>query len=170
MLWSPQQDQALVAVDQWLRHSDQQVFRLFGYAGSGKTTLAQHFASNVEGTVLFGAYTGKAAHVLKSKGCDNARTIHSLIYHSKEKGRAHLKELESTLANLLIDLGTDHPTMDLENHPRVKDIRKLIEEERRSLSRPARSASAPRVCPASSRRASCRWRWRARAPWSSATS
>ncbi len=46
-----------------------QVFRLFGYAGTGKTTLARHIAEDVEGEVLFGAYTGKAALVLRSKGC-----------------------------------------------------------------------------------------------------
>jgi exodeoxyribonuclease-5 len=43
------------------------VFRLFGYAGTGKTTLARHFAENVDGEVLFAAFTGKAAQVLRAK-------------------------------------------------------------------------------------------------------
>jgi len=60
------------------------VFRLFGYAGTGKTTLARHIAADVEGEVLFGAYTGKAALVLRSKGCGEARTIHSMIYRPKD--------------------------------------------------------------------------------------
>ena len=38
-----------------------QVFRLFGYAGTGKTTLAKHIAEGVDGKVLFAAFTGKAA-------------------------------------------------------------------------------------------------------------
>src|ERR671917_687661 len=84
MTWSPQQDAALKAVSDWLRRGDQPVFRLFGYAGTGKTTLARHIAEGVDGAVAFGAYTGKAALVLRSKGCTDATTIHSMIYRSRE--------------------------------------------------------------------------------------
>ncbi|MBX3572969.1 MAG: ATP-dependent RecD-like DNA helicase [Mesorhizobium sp.] len=83
MDFSPQQDAALKAVDRWLKSGRPQVFRLFGYAGTGKTTLARHFAENVDGQVQFAAFTGKAAQVLRSKGAINARTIHSLIYRPK---------------------------------------------------------------------------------------
>src|SRR5260370_1290304 len=62
------------------------VFRLFGYAGTGKTTLARHIADGVDGEVKFAAFTGKAALVMRNKGCDNASTIHSLIYRAKESG------------------------------------------------------------------------------------
>lgn len=79
MLFSPQQDEALKAVSRWLKEGRTPVFRLFGYAGTGKTTLAKHFAENVDGEVLFAAFTGKAAQVLRSRGATNARTIHSLI-------------------------------------------------------------------------------------------
>ncbi|WP_114945816.1 ATP-dependent DNA helicase [Microvirga calopogonii] len=84
MTWSPQQDAALKAVAEWLRRGDRPVFRLFGYAGTGKTTLAKHIAENVDGEVAFGAYTGKAALVLRTKGCTDASTIHSMIYRSRE--------------------------------------------------------------------------------------
>ena len=84
MSWSPQQDAALKAVAEWLRRGDRPVFRLFGYAGTGKTTLARHIAEGVDGDVAFGAYTGKAALVMRSKGCEDASTIHSLIYRSRE--------------------------------------------------------------------------------------
>ncbi len=84
MSWSPQQDAALKAVADWLRRGDRPVFRLFGYAGTGKTTLARHIAENVDGDVAFGAYTGKAALVLRTKGCADASTIHSMIYRSRE--------------------------------------------------------------------------------------
>lgn len=83
MDWSPQQDDALQRVAAWLRRRSPQVFRLFGFAGTGKTTLARHFAEGLDGEVAFGAYTGKAAHVLRSKGCEGAATIHSLIYRPK---------------------------------------------------------------------------------------
>lgn len=82
--WNNQQSAALEAVQSWLRNTKrQQVFRLFGYAGTGKTTLAKHLAETANGRVLFCAYTGKAAHVLGQKGCDGASTIHSLIYRLK---------------------------------------------------------------------------------------
>src|SRR3712207_6081142 len=84
MTWSPQQDAALKAVADWLRRGDRPVFRLFGYAGTGKTTLARHIAEGVDGAVAFGAYTGKAALVLRTKGCSEASTIHSMIYRSRE--------------------------------------------------------------------------------------
>lgn len=85
MDWSSEQDAALKAVAEWLKRPDQQVFRLFGYAGTGKTTLARHVAEGIRGEVAFGAFTGKAALVMRSKGCDGASTIHSLIYRPKRK-------------------------------------------------------------------------------------
>ncbi|KFB09744.1 ATP-dependent DNA helicase [Nitratireductor basaltis] len=83
MEFAPQQDEALQAVARWLRDGQSQVFRLFGYAGTGKTTLARYFAEHVDGEVQFAAFTGKAAQVLRSKGATNARTIHSLIYRPR---------------------------------------------------------------------------------------
>ena len=83
MQFAPQQDEALKAVARWLKEGKQPVFRLFGYAGTGKTTLARHFAENVDGEVWFAAFTGKAAQVLRSRGATNARTIHSLIYRPR---------------------------------------------------------------------------------------
>ena len=80
MQWSPQQDDALLAVERWRNAGSTQVFRLFGYAGAGKTTLARHFAEHVNGEVAFAAFTGKAAHVMRQRGCAGASTIHSLIY------------------------------------------------------------------------------------------
>jgi replication-associated recombination protein RarA len=48
MDWGPQQDQALVKVQRWLDSGDQQLFRLFGYAGTGKTTLARLMADGFD--------------------------------------------------------------------------------------------------------------------------
>ncbi|GJE56304.1 MULTISPECIES: ATP-dependent DNA helicase [Methylobacterium] len=82
--YAPQQEAALKAISQWMKGGGDQVFRLFGYAGTGKTTLARRIADDVDGTVLFGAFTGKAASVMRQKGCHDAATIHSLIYRTKE--------------------------------------------------------------------------------------
>ncbi|MCO5730154.1 ATP-dependent RecD-like DNA helicase [Rhizobium sp. SSA_523] len=81
--WSPQQEQALAKAGAWLRMRYQPVFRLFGFAGTGKTTLAIHLAQHASGKVAFAAFTGKAAMVMRSKGCIGAKTIHSLIYESE---------------------------------------------------------------------------------------
>src|SRR6187397_2254695 len=89
--FTPHQDSALKAVADWLkakpgRNGTPPVFRLFGYAGTGKTTLARHIADGVDGEVKFAAFTGKAALVMRNKGYDNASTIHSLIYRARESG------------------------------------------------------------------------------------
>ncbi|ATQ67654.1 MULTISPECIES: ATP-dependent DNA helicase [Methylosinus] len=83
-VWSPEQERALSAVAAWLKEPRAQLFRLFGYAGTGKSTLARHIAESVDGEVVFGAFTGKAALVMRSKGCKDARTIHSLIYRATD--------------------------------------------------------------------------------------
>src|SRR5262247_2671908 len=89
--FSPEQDAALAAVADWLkakpgRGNTPLIFRLFGYAGTGKTTLAKHIAEAVDGKVLFAAFTGKAAQVMRAKGCVSASTIHSLIYKPRDSG------------------------------------------------------------------------------------
>lgn len=85
MTWSTQQNQAINAVRTWLADKKgPQVFRLFGYAGAGKTTIAKSIADMASGTVLYACFTGKASLVLRSKGCDGASTIHSLIYKLKD--------------------------------------------------------------------------------------
>src|SRR3954449_8744277 len=89
--FSSEQDAALKSVSEWLKakpggRNTPLVFRLFGYAGTGKTTLARHIAEHVDGKVLFAAFTGKAALVMRSKGCQGASTIHSLIYRTLESG------------------------------------------------------------------------------------
>src|SRR3954453_15882830 len=95
MQLSPQQDDALQAVSRWMKAGRPQVFRLFGYAGTGKTTLARQIAEAVDGDVLFAAFTGKAAQVMRNKGCANARTIHSLIYRPRgEKPEAETGEMQ----------------------------------------------------------------------------
>ena len=58
-----------------------------GYAGSGKSTLVKFIVAALnldEDDVAYVAYTGKAAQVLKSKGCPNAMTAHKLLYHAQQ--------------------------------------------------------------------------------------
>ena len=72
--FTPHQDAALNAVASWLKdgpgeRGTPQLFRLFGYAGTGKTTLARHLAAHIDGEVKYAAFTGKAALVMRRKGC-----------------------------------------------------------------------------------------------------
>src|SRR5689334_22324343 len=89
--FTPHQQDALKSVSDWLKagpgaNGNPQVFRLFGYAGTGKTTLARHIADEADGEVKFAAFTGKAASVMRGKGCHGATTIHGLIYRARESG------------------------------------------------------------------------------------
>ena len=68
-IWTVEQDRALKNVAFWLKSkATDQVFRLFGFAGTGKSTLARHLVDHVDDNVVFAAYTGKAALVMRAKG------------------------------------------------------------------------------------------------------
>jgi ATP-dependent exoDNAse (exonuclease V), alpha subunit - helicase superfamily I member len=77
---SPDQAEAFDAILAWHRSGSAPFFTLGGYAGSGKSTLVKQIVRAVGSHVRVCAYTGKAAHVLRSKGVEGAQTIHSLIY------------------------------------------------------------------------------------------
>ncbi|MEU4367528.1 ATP-dependent DNA helicase [Micromonospora chersina] len=102
--FAPQQQEAIDRITDWYADGESQVFRLFGYAGTGKTTLARHIVEGLGVSALYAAFTGKAAYVLRSKGCDGASTVHSLIYQPVEKARKRLDELKAQLRD------TDDPT------------------------------------------------------------
>ena len=130
-MWSPQQESAIKAVRSWLADPNRKpVFRLDGYAGTGKTTLAKELVQDVKGPVFFAAYTGKAAYVLRRKGCTNAQTIHRLIYCPQEKSRSKLLDLERELQTELdANEGTDTQ--------KTLRLRRAITQERVELSKPS---------------------------------
>lgn len=67
-------------------HEGQPWTCIAGYAGSGKSTLVPFIISalGIEmDKVCYVAYTGKAASVLKQKGCENAITAHKLLYSAR---------------------------------------------------------------------------------------
>lgn len=99
MKLAPQQITAIDKIRYWLEYGTELVFRLFGYAGTGKTTLAKYIAEHCT-RPIFCAFTGKAAHVLRQKGCE-AFTIHQLIYNPQEKSRKKLQDLEVELAQTI---------------------------------------------------------------------
>src|SRR5260370_20375459 len=92
-IFTPHQDAALKTASAWLKtaRGRASIFRLFGYAGTGKTTLAKHLAESIDGKVLFAAFTGKAASVMRSKGCHGATT--NLQGARQRSGDANLRAL-----------------------------------------------------------------------------
>lgn len=109
MQFAPQQDEALKAVSKWLKEGRSPLFRLFGYAGTGKTTLARYFAEHVDGDVLFAAFTGKAAQVLRSRGASNAKTIHSLIYRPRGEEAVEDEETGKTSIAPMFSINRQSP-------------------------------------------------------------
>lgn len=144
---SPQQEAACTAVNRWLTVKDKPWFYLAGYAGSGKTTLAKKLSESA-GNVLFAAFTGKATHVLKQKGCPGATTLHSLIYKPTEKSKERLRELQEELAELQNEyihemraenegqLPENHQA-ELLKHPLIQKLHEQIRDEQAGLKRPA---------------------------------
>lgn len=125
-VWSPQQDKALVRVSRWLENPQgKQLFRLFGYAGTGKTTLAKHLAQGVSGHVIFAAYTGKAASVLRRNGAGNAQTLHSLIYTPKERSKERYAELKDELEE--VEQMIHESRLEAQGDPDFKPRRDLTE-------------------------------------------
>ena len=111
---SQAQGRAIAAIRDWFetRRHDQQIFRLFGYAGTGKTTITamaiealglEAMTPGGLGGVLFAAFTGKAALVMTRKGTP-AQTIHSLIYRVSEATPEEIERVTEDLSALRHDL------------------------------------------------------------------
>lgn len=132
MVWTPQQAEVLGKVAAWLEKEKRlpgykNVFRLMGYAGTGKSTLARECVRGRN--AVFAAFTGKAAKVMREKGCEGATTIHRLIYKPIARSKARLVELEDELAQL-IDCDAD------ERYKRAdqeEQLREDIEAEKAAL-------------------------------------
>ncbi|MDU2063764.1 MAG: AAA family ATPase [Sporomusaceae bacterium] len=69
----------------WWSDGNEQIFKIAGYAGTGKTYLSSIIAEDLADTnIAFCAYTGKAALVMQQRGMP-ATTIHQLIYNTEVK-------------------------------------------------------------------------------------
>ncbi|EPR69798.1 ATP-dependent DNA helicase [Cyclobacterium qasimii] len=95
---NPQQADALEQIRDFLSLRGHAIFILKGYAGTGKTTLLQYLAAELEKTkkpFSLLAPTGRAAAVLRAKTGFTAKTIHSELYHFKDIDG----EVEETIEN-----------------------------------------------------------------------
>jgi exodeoxyribonuclease-5 len=119
MTLTPEQSTALDAIGRWLI-GPRQTFSLAGYAGTGKTTLLQHFINAQPNIVTCCAPTGKAASVLQKRLTNaNVSTIHRAIYTPVAPSIAKLETLE----------------MELLNHPNNQALQDAIREEKARLSK-----------------------------------
>lgn len=77
------------------------IFRLFGYAGTGKTTTIRHIMDKlgIRSETQFAAYTGKAAMVMRKTGLPG-RTIHSLIYEPVPPDRDECNRLSAQIKSM----------------------------------------------------------------------
>jgi len=75
---APEQEKAIEMTVEAIE--DEQDFKLGGYAGTGKTSVAKEIISEIDKWCMPCAFTGKAAMRLVQKGVP-ATTIHSLIYN-----------------------------------------------------------------------------------------
>lgn len=87
---------AIEAARTFLVRNSSGVFRIGGLAGTGKTTVLSQLLDNVTGSIPC-AFTGKAASVMRKKGIDGAKTIHSSIYRYDEKTDRFLKKSREEL-------------------------------------------------------------------------
>jgi len=125
--WTDSQADAIEAVVTWYNDSAarKEPFRLFGYAGSGKTTLAKYIVEALGVYAIFAAFTGKAASVLRRSGCPLATTLHSLMYQPKDKSREGLRKLQVAQAS------AENPSAEYDR------LEYLITEEKKKLKQPS---------------------------------
>ena len=113
MQLSDDQATAVAAIEDWLRRweldptlafTGDKRFVFGGLAGTGKTTIVSYLVDTLTDAgrlVRVTAPTGKAAHVLRSKGVD-ASTLHSLIYRSRFTDRGWKHSLVPEIAADLV--------------------------------------------------------------------
>jgi exodeoxyribonuclease V len=132
------QVRAIREIKDWFlrRTAEQQVFRVFGYAGVGKTTITWHaidelgldtMAKGADGIVsgsdgvLYAAFTGKAALVMTRKGTP-ASTIHSLIYRVSEATPDEIERVKQEIAEIRAKLPALDPAVRLFEESRLRSL------------------------------------------------
>lgn len=105
-----EQGRAVRDIVDWYGDASRQEFYLAGFAGTGKSTLTECAIDELRKRyriqiIRTGAFTGKAAHVLRKKGAPDASTIHAMIYRPKEDSAGRVTfELDPVGAAATADL------------------------------------------------------------------
>lgn len=80
MITLTQQQRQVVDAFAHLRSGERKQFNVGGHAGTGKSVIIDAIVREYGDDVTVCTPTGKAAHVLRSKGVEHACTVHSLLY------------------------------------------------------------------------------------------
>lgn len=130
---SKTQARAVEKLKNWFFYetSEQQIFRLFGFAGTGKTTIIKHIMEELElgsGEIAFGAFTGIAANVMRHNGLAGATTIHSMIYFVRESTIEEIEVEEMVLEDMRERRRNEEDRTKLREHDaKIKEQQKKIE-------------------------------------------
>lgn len=100
-IYTEEQEEALALIKNWYYSDDRQVFKLTGLAGTGKTYLISHLEEELDCSILYLAYTGKASNNLSVKGLES-RTIHSVLYRPTKD---LCEPSDSLLSQVISELG-----------------------------------------------------------------
>ena len=82
---TPEQEDALERLIEFINNDKKQIFILSGFAGTGKTSLVHglyKYLEQKERNSIFMASTGRAAKILSEKTKTEASTIHRKYTHS----------------------------------------------------------------------------------------
>lgn len=114
MKLSEEQEEAVLYAMDWFKHGrvSHPVFRLFGYAGTGKTTVLNQLTERLglrHEEIMYMSPSGKAASVMTSKGC-KASTVHRALYRFVRDNADQLNALmdERDSINEKLDGETEH--------------------------------------------------------------
>lgn len=102
---SDEQERAIATAISWYNKDrlDRPVFRLFGYAGTGKTTVLNELTHRMGISpceIMYVAPTGRAAAVMQAKGCD-ATTVHTAFYTVARTNDAEIMALRDEAEDIL---------------------------------------------------------------------
>jgi exodeoxyribonuclease-5 len=131
---SPQQAAAIKSIREWFRGgaARKQVFRVFGFAGTGKTTLTRMAVEELglrPGEVVHAAYTGKAALVMRRKGIVPASTIHGLIYTVAPPAYERIREIKDEINAIKASLETMSGSERSLNLIKLKHLRLSLDDQ-----------------------------------------
>lgn len=135
---APQQRQAFDLVVDWYNGPDQ-LFYLAGWAGTGKSSIARLVAAELVGleNTIFGAYTAKAALVMRGYGCPNASTMHHWMYCPVSDDNERVLKLHDDLAEVKEALAADgYSEAQIADHPAVQVVEGKIFQETKKARRP----------------------------------
>ena len=125
------QNEAVAKIKSWYLDAGRKpVFKIFGYAGSGKSTIVKYalaelgiepHASVGTNGFLAATFTGKAALVMTRKGTP-ASTIHSLVYRVSEATPDEIERVKQEVAEIKAQLPTLDPAVRLFEESRLRSL------------------------------------------------